>query len=146
MGKVSLEQTDTKRSVSTLVRICTGSKVGVDHFRNSIERNIRSTTVVHKLEKMHKWRHVITVSNSEASKDWKDYSATFDCIGGFSVAVLKLLIFVLRADLETYALLERCIARYLRAPVSEFRILCNLPMAWEEQNHFLTNISVTGYL
>jgi hypothetical protein len=34
MEKVTLDQTDAKRSISTLVQICTGSKVGVEHFRN----------------------------------------------------------------------------------------------------------------
>jgi hypothetical protein len=70
------------------------------------------------LEKMHKCGHVITVSNSEAIKRLgKIIQRLLIAFGGFSVAVLKLLIFVLRADLETYALLREMHCTILRAPV-----------------------------
>ncbi|PMD62077.1 uncharacterized protein K444DRAFT_525361 [Hyaloscypha bicolor E] len=69
MGKISLEQTDTERSISTLVRIFTGSKVGVEHFQNlNRAQHTEVQRRFNKLEKMHKCGHVITVSNSEAIK------------------------------------------------------------------------------
>jgi hypothetical protein len=119
MGKISLEQTDTERNISTLVRICTGSKVGVEHFQNlNRAQHAEVQQRFNKLEKMHKCGHVITVSNSEAIKRLeKIIQQLLVVFGGFSVAVLKLLRFVLRTDLETYALLREMHCTILRAPV-----------------------------
>jgi hypothetical protein len=119
MEKVTLDQTDAKRSISTLVQICTGSKVGVEHFRNfNRAQHTEVQRRFNKLEKMHDCGHVIMVSNSEAIKRLeKIVRQLLVVFGGFSVAVLKLLRLVLRTDLETYALLREMHCTILRAPV-----------------------------
>jgi len=119
MEEVTLEQTDMKKSISVLVRICTGNKVGVEHFRNlNRAQHTEVQRRFNELEKMHGRGHALMVSNSEAINRLELIVRQLTVVfGGLSVAILKLLGLVVRKDLKMYALLKELHGTILRAPV-----------------------------
>ncbi len=119
MKKMALEQSNAKEIVSTLVRICTGNKVGVEHFRHlNGTKHKEVQRRFDELKAMNSRGQVIMKSNSEAiSRPENRVQQLMVVLIQSSTTMLKLVGLALRIDLKNYALLRDMHSTILRAPV-----------------------------